>query len=554
MASKVENPLRLCVIYSASEGCVYDGDDPPADVAQHLRRSGKDNVFVEEVELTPQNFPSQLVDLSKRFEEKEIDCIINLCDGAWDEPSVGIGAVDLLENKLNLPFTGAGVDFYEPSRLQMKKAALAVGEKVPSWRFLYSIAEMESFLLEFDSVDIGDAPMSFPLLVKHFSSYSSVGLTKDSKVSTVAGLRKQCERMLSTYGGCLVEEFIVGREFTVLVAQVPDPDTDTQLDVKAFPPVECAFGEGEDFKHYNLKWIDYENIAWSLVQDQGLSDRLQTLACGIFSALNGRGYGRVDVRSDPSGKNLYFLEINPNCGIFYPEGAYGSADFILHKTDPTHAHADFVLNQVEVAIKMHQNTAFEKNGTCQSKYDTKHRSWGMFACRDIQIGEVIFNYEEKAFHLVSKQHVLKTWNRDKTHTWENFVAYCWPVADELFAMWSPNPDDWKPINHSCDPNSWNEDGNGLNIVARRSIKAGDEITLDYATFVGYFPEMKSFECHCSSQVCRENITGTDIIDRPELYVKYSGHMSSYVASKAKEHHGEVLSIEESLSSSSEASS
>ncbi len=26
---------------------------------------------------------------------------------------------------------------------------------------------------------------------------------------------------------------------------------------------------------------------------------------------------------------IFFLEINPNCGIFYPEGAYGSADVIL---------------------------------------------------------------------------------------------------------------------------------------------------------------------------------------------------------------------------------
>eukprot|EP00639_Heterosigma_akashiwo_P028474 CAMPEP_0194672868 /NCGR_PEP_ID=MMETSP0295-20121207/6720_1 /TAXON_ID=39354 /ORGANISM="Heterosigma akashiwo, Strain CCMP2393" /LENGTH=560 /DNA_ID=CAMNT_0039556697 /DNA_START=39 /DNA_END=1721 /DNA_ORIENTATION=- len=547
-------PRRLCVLVSANEGCEYADDDFPADVAQHLRRSGKDDVTVEAIELTAQNFPSQLVALSKRFADKEIDCIINLCDGAWDEPSVGFGAVDLLENKLNLPFTGAGVDFFEPSRLQMKKAALSVGEKVPAWRFLYSSAEIESFLSEFERGDCQDGPLSFPLLVKHFSSYSSVGLTKESKVTTVAGLQKQCERMLTSYGGCLVEEFIVGREFTVLVAQVPNPKSETLLDVKAFQPVECFFEEGEDFKHYNLKWVDYENIAWRLVQDESIASRLKTLACGVFTALKGRGYGRVDVRSDPSGENLYFLEINPNCGIFYPEGAYGSADFILHKTDPTHAHADFILNQVEVAMRMHQNAQFEKNGTCESKYNAKRMSWGMFACRDIQVGETIINYEEQAFHLVSKQHVLKTWNTDQTRTWDNFASYCWPVTDDLFAMWSPNPDEWKPINHSCDPNAWNEDGNGLNVVARRSILAGQEITLDYATFVGYFPDMKSFQCHCQSQVCRRFVTGTDIIDHPELCRRYKDHMSSYIASKALAHHGELLFLAPGEGKSSPSSS
>jgi len=34
-------------------------------------------------------------------------------------------------------------------------------------------------------------------------------------------------------------------------------------------------------------------------------------------ALHGTGYGRTDIRVDANG-DAYFLEINPNCGIFYP--------------------------------------------------------------------------------------------------------------------------------------------------------------------------------------------------------------------------------------------
>ena len=46
--------------------------------------------------------------------------------------------------------------------------------------------------------------------------------------------------------------------------------------------------------------------------------------------MEGVSYGRVDIRMNDNG-DLYFLEMNPNCGIFYtPKQNYGSADFILH--------------------------------------------------------------------------------------------------------------------------------------------------------------------------------------------------------------------------------
>ena len=38
-------------------------------------------------------------------------------------------------------------------------------------------------------------------------------------------MMSQAEIMLSTYGGALVEEFVDGREFTVLVLQVDDDVT-----------------------------------------------------------------------------------------------------------------------------------------------------------------------------------------------------------------------------------------------------------------------------------------------------------------------------------------
>ncbi len=64
----------------------------------------------------------------------------------------------------------------------------------------------------------------------------------------------------------MIEEFIEGREFTVLVAENPENEWNPIV----FQPVECIFKEGESFKHFNLKWLDFGKIEWVGVQDKDL--------------------------------------------------------------------------------------------------------------------------------------------------------------------------------------------------------------------------------------------------------------------------------------------
>ncbi|HNI54647.1 MAG TPA: hypothetical protein PK511_09015, partial [Chitinophagales bacterium] len=47
---------------------------------------------------------------------------------------------------------------------------------------------------------------------------------------------------------------------------------------------------------------------------------------------------------------------------------------------------------------------------------------------------------------------------------------------------------------------------GLDVVALRNISCGEELTLDYATFLD--EHMEPFECHCGSKNCRGLIKGT----------------------------------------------
>ena len=91
-------------------------------------------------------------------------------------------------------------------------------------------------------------------------------------------------------------------------------------------------------------------------------------------------------------------------------------------------------------------------------------------------------------------------------------------------VWSADPEDWKPVNHSCEPTAWLE---GLDIVARLPLAAGDQITLDYATYCN--ERLPSFECRCGNEACRGVVRGTDHLS--DLVVRYGDHVSDYVRQK-----------------------
>jgi hypothetical protein len=65
--------------------------------------------------------------------------------------------------------------------------------------------------------------------------------------------------------------------------------------------------------------------------------------------MDGNSYGRIDFRMNEKNE-IHFLEMNPNCGVFYKtEETYGSADIILHN-DPI-GHEGFLKILYENAFK-----------------------------------------------------------------------------------------------------------------------------------------------------------------------------------------------------------
>lgn len=325
--------LRICLLTTQDlDADPFPADDWPCDPRPFLTEADWSYVALDD-KATAAGIVASLV------ESGDYDVFFNLCDGAESEETPGIEVVETLE-RLAAAFTGATSNYYEPSRERMKQVCRQQGIATPR------------DVIARDEADVERAAetLNFPLFVKHYSSYASVSLSRASRVQSPAGLRRQARKIMSRFGAALIEEYIHGIECTVLVAENPD-NADEPV---TYNPMQYRFPHGEHFKHERLKWVEFEGLQCFPVADEQLAGRLRSESARFFRGLDGAGFGRCDIRVNGDGTS-YMLEINPNCGVYYPPGAPGSADLcLMHDPD---GHEGFTRLLVRAALARHRGKA-----------------------------------------------------------------------------------------------------------------------------------------------------------------------------------------------------
>jgi len=261
-----------------------------------------------------------------------------MCDGAPDQCIAGIEVVEALE-QLGLPFTGADSAFYGAPRERTKQVCQKLGLPTPAYAFAGDMATVQS----------AAERLRFPLFVKHHDSYNSVGLGPSSRVEDSAALRTEAVRMLDQYGRVLIEEFIEGDEISALVLENPDaPDQPLVL-----RPIRIGLPPGESFVHSALKGSGRPTLGWQQVTNEEVCRLIAETVRALFIGLRATSYGRCDLRMSRAG-DLFILEMNANCGIFYVPGTidYPSiADAIL-LNDPL-GPAGFLSHIIRTALVRH---------------------------------------------------------------------------------------------------------------------------------------------------------------------------------------------------------
>mgnify|MGYP002654939362 CR=1 FL=1 len=412
--------MKICVLqpdYSTS-AVDYQYYDPARNLSALLP-----DVEFHHVLLNKLTTYKQLLALSKQG----FDCFVNLCEGylEWEVPSIDV--IYTLE-LLNLPFTGPNSLLYDPPKELMKYVAYTEGVATANYALIDTVEHLEEQIKQ----------LNFPLFVKPAKAGDSLGIDDTSRVDDVAALQQKVTQLLNDYPQLLVEEYIAGREFTVLVAA----DTSDEKTCKVFQPIEFIFPEGRTFKTYALKTSELHPESNIPVTDISIKQQLTESAQRIFRSFGGVGYARMDFRMNDAGK-LFFLEVNFTCSVFYTDGYEGSADYII-KADGI-GQAGFLQHIIDEGIARHKRK--------QKKYVMKGNSiagFGIYANTHIAEGEIIFKGEERPQRIVTKRWVEENWLPEEKLLFKHYAV---PLSTEVYVLWDNNPSEWAPQNHSCRPNT-----------------------------------------------------------------------------------------------------
>jgi len=198
-------------------------------------------------------------------------------------------------DQVGIPYTGS-----DPLTLSLtldkamaKTVAQAHGVATPAWRCVYDESGLEGLGLE------------FPLFVKPNGEGSSMGIRRSSLAVREDELRRQVRWVLRHYRqGCLVEEYMPGREFCVGLLGNGEPEI--------LPIVEVRTGTG--FYSYESKSVHDKELICPAELPRELAEHMRGMGRKLFREFRCRDLARLDLKLDARGVPR-FLEMNPLPGL-----------------------------------------------------------------------------------------------------------------------------------------------------------------------------------------------------------------------------------------------
>jgi D-alanine-D-alanine ligase len=227
---------------------------------------------------------------------RRADLVFNLCEGVhgkgeWEEHVAGT-----LEFA-GIPVTGASLWTIAACRRKAIANALLAqaGLLIPRWTIAQGKIE-------------DDFPL--PAIVKPAAEDASAGLDRGSVVADRKTLRARVAAMTEQFDEVLVQEYIAGREFNVGFVGtrvLPIAEIDFSRMPEGAWPILTYAGKWETGSPDDLGSVP---VCPASVP-QKLADKLVRVAETAWRVMQGKGYGRVDLRVDEQGR-VWLLEVNPN--------------------------------------------------------------------------------------------------------------------------------------------------------------------------------------------------------------------------------------------------
>jgi D-alanine-D-alanine ligase len=251
------------------------------------------------------NLPSAL-DL---LQHAKIDFVFNLCERINDSSLLEPHAAAIFDI-FQMPYTGSNpftlglcID-----KIRVKKLLTYHNIPTAKWDYAYSLD------------DEVRSDLRYPLIVKPANTDNSIGVTNDSVVTDIKGLKRQLDCVINTlHRPALIEEYIEGDEYDVSILGSEYDD------LRVLPLSRTVFDDlPEGYWHiypYESKYEAggiYKKYLKVQRPPKKMSAKLQSLiteiALDTYNILDCHDYGRVEIKVDKD-NNPYVLELNPNPSI-----------------------------------------------------------------------------------------------------------------------------------------------------------------------------------------------------------------------------------------------
>jgi D-alanine-D-alanine ligase len=219
---------------------------------------------------------------------KRIDRVFNILHGQRGGGEDGV--VQGLLEAFGVAYTGSDVlgSALSMDKIRTKQVWLSVGLPTPRYERIGPA----------DDVAAAARRIGLPVVVKPSNEGSSVGV---SRVKTDAQLSDAIALARRYPGELLMEELIEGDEYTVGI-----------LGEEALPSIRIV--PAGEYYDYHAKYVAETTQYICPGLDGQAEAEIGGLALQAFRAAGCRGWGRVDVMRDRSGRN-YLLEINTSPGM-----------------------------------------------------------------------------------------------------------------------------------------------------------------------------------------------------------------------------------------------
>ena len=300
-------------------GFAYDRpvEADPADAVQSVAAEYESARTIDWMRATLQELGTVIdlpwgPDIVSSMASAALDVVFNITEATQGRNRESL--IPALAEASGIPCTGTDALGQGISLDKVYTKVLAQHVGVPTARFLKveSIGQWEALVPKL-------AALRYPVIAKPNHGGSSMGIRRTSRAESLQELYEPVAWILDRCAdSVLVEEFILGREFTVGLLARPE--------LEVLPIGEVLIGEGtaDSFYPFELKMThDRELVCPADLPDE-MAALMADYACRVFEVLGCRDIARLDFRVDAEGIP-YLLEINPIPGLT----PYGSAIPVL---------------------------------------------------------------------------------------------------------------------------------------------------------------------------------------------------------------------------------